>query len=367
VSQGMNRASNRALLDQLASEGCWDTSRDDEAREKLTRHLTHEAPHPWYIRLLSSAGAWGTAFSVTGLLGLLGLLDEEVFCALLGAVTLAAAVMLRRATGQTHRTFPVQLALAGAVTGQLLFLAGVADILNGNGVLLVAAAMYAMLVVVYPDRLGRFLATFGFCLSLGVWIYDVANDVPLHLLSSLIFPAAVWLMDSEAALERGAMGEARAPVAQGLLGSMFGLLVFALIDRNTQGQLIWLTSIGLTAGSLFLAWRVREALPAEDRPGPSRTAALLGGLAVLGALTWSVPGIVAAIGALVLGFHRRDRVVAGAACVFLTGFLVFFYYDMDMTLLNKSFVLIASGGMLLGARYLLSEPEERLDPLEVFR
>ena len=363
----MNRSSNRALLDTLAGEGLWDTDRDGAASERLETHLMHEAPHPWYIRLLASAGAWGTAISVTGLMGLLGFLDEEVFCVLLGAVVLGASVVLRRVIGDTHRTFPVQLALAGAVTGQLLFLGGMVEIVNDESVLLVAAVMYAVLVVAYPDRLGRFLATFGCCLSLGFWIYDVIPDVPMHLLASLIFPAAVWLMDAEASLERGPLAEARAPVAHGLLGSMFGLLIFALIDRNTQGQLIWFTSIGLTAGALFLAYRVREALPAGDRPGPSRTAVLLGGLAVLGALTWSVPGIIVAIGTLVLGFHRRDRVVAGAACLFLTGFLIFFYYDMDMSLLTKSFVLIASGGGLLGARYLIREPDERLDPLEVFQ
>ena len=79
--------------------------------------------------------------------------------------------------------------------------------------------------------------------------------------------------------------------------------------------------------------------------------------ALLGAGTLSTPGVVAGAAILVLGFDRRDRVLVGLAVLFLLCFGSFYYYSLQLTLLQKSGVLVASGLLVLGARdYLTRAP-----------
>jgi uncharacterized membrane protein len=74
-------------------------------------------------------------------------------------------------------------------------------------------------------------------------------------------------------------------------------------------------------------------------------------LASLPAL-WT-PGILAAVIVIVLGFRRGNRLLLGLGAAFLVVFLIAFYYYLDVTLLVKSLLLLATGLLLLGLRALL--------------
>jgi uncharacterized membrane protein len=71
---------------------------------------------------------------------------------------------------------------------------------------------------------------------------------------------------------------------------------------------------------------------------------------LLALVTLSTPGIIAAVALFVLGFDRRNRVLIALGIAFLVKFLALYYYSLDMTLLEKSIVLAASGLVLLAAR-----------------
>lgn len=347
--RGTFRPTSRELLERLTDEGHWDPTRDREAEALLAEHLVHEAPHPWYVRLLATAGAWGSAISVTGLLGLLEILDDAASCLVFGALLLIAATSLRWLVRQRPRTFPVQLALAGLVTGEVLVIGAVAMELEGEAWMIVGAALHALMVLVYPDRLSRFLSTLTACVLGAWWIYELDHGLPLHIVSVALLPLAVRLMEDEAALERSPLAEARGPVAMGIIGAMFCSLIFGLWAWRDQSQWVWLTTGGLTAGAIWLGWRITRTVGIRD----ARAAWLYLGLAALGLLTWNVPGIIAATATMTLGFHRRDPVLTGASTLFLSGFLFFLYYDLDLSLLAKSLTLVSSGALLLGARWLL--------------
>jgi uncharacterized membrane protein len=78
-------------------------------------------------------------------------------------------------------------------------------------------------------------------------------------------------------------------------------------------------------------------------------------LASLPAL-WT-PGVLAAVIVIVLGFQRGNRLLLGLGSVFLVIFLIAFYYHLDISLLQKSLILVATGLLLLGLRALmLREP-----------
>jgi uncharacterized membrane protein len=67
-----------------------------------------------------------------------------------------------------------------------------------------------------------------------------------------------------------------------------------------------------------------------------------------------MPGILAATIVLALGFQRGNRILLGLAAIFLAIFLIAFYYNLEVTLLAKSLLLLAAGLLLLGLRALLA-------------
>jgi hypothetical protein len=362
----MTRPSTAALLEALAAEGAWDPERRAAAAAALADYHHQEAPQPWYIRLLATAGAWGSALFFVAFLALLDVIDSEGATLFVGVMMLGSAVAIRRAVAEKPSTFFVQLALACSIGGQLMTLFGVAMLTESeSATLLLGVAIHAGLLAVYPDRLHRFLSTSSACLMAAAFVHLQAEHLPLHLPSVAIFPCAVWLMEHEAALEKTALAPLRGPVAGGLLASIFAVLIFSLWDRGTQGSFVWLTTGGLTLGVMALG---RSILRELDVARPEAAALVLGGTALMGLVSWNVPGTMAALGALVLGFHRRDALLSGAACAFLAGFLFYLYYDLDISLLAKSVTLMLSGGLLLGARFLIPKDDaaSARELLEVF-
>jgi uncharacterized membrane protein len=70
----------------------------------------------------------------------------------------------------------------------------------------------------------------------------------------------------------------------------------------------------------------------------------------------TTPGVLAAIGLLVLGHARRDALLLAMGTAFFPIFIVVFYYEMEVSLLAKSYILMASGAVLLAARWFLNHP-----------
>ena len=67
---------------------------------------------------------------------------------------------------------------------------------------------------------------------------------------------------------------------------------------------------------------------------------------------------------MLLGFSNGNRVLVGLAIASLAIYVSGYYYLLEVSLLHKSGVLLATGGMLLGIRWLLLRhvlPQERVD------
>ncbi|WP_265449320.1 DUF4401 domain-containing protein, partial [Aeromonas salmonicida] len=66
-----------------------------------------------------------------------------------------------------------------------------------------------------------------------------------------------------------------------------------------------------------------------------------------------IPGMGAGALVLVLGFHAGSMGLMTLAGLLLLGFGSLYYYDLGLTLMTKSWLLLGSGALLLGARQLL--------------
>ena len=79
---------------------------------------------------------------------------------------------------------------------------------------------------------------------------------------------------------------------------------------------------------------------------PLRLASM--GAVLLGLI--SASGILLAIILMVLGYARHERLLLATGAVLIPVFLFLYYYQLDVTLLQKSGVLVGSGALLLAAR-----------------
>src|SRR5581483_8806808 len=108
------------------------------------------------------------------------------------------------------------------------------------------------------------------------------------------------------------------------------------------------SSAGLGLGVVVLALVLRREAGGGERFDPL-TATGLAAMVLLGTATPGAPGVVAALGVLLLGLARREPLLIGLAVVFEIVFLGILYYSLAASLLIKSALLMGTGAALVGA------------------
>ena len=354
------------VLDRLAAEEHATTEQAALARAALAAAADAEEATPWYVRVAAGFGAWIATLLAIAFLGGVGLRPNEPSALVVGLALVAGAVMLRRAA---RAEFARQLALAASFAGQALVALRMGDVTDSfGGAGLAALVLSLALVPIVPDAAHRFLS--GVVGAVGLvaavaslhlrWDADPlapsllsARGADLAALALVAFVAWGWRGGARRRDRHAA--EIVEPVTWGVTVALLGfLLVDAILGpshgwftpghRPSDWQLGWLTTAGLTAALAALALSVFREQGGE---ADTRWFAAVGGVAVLGLLTLPSPGIVAAIGAVLLGFDRRRPLLIGLGALFLVVFLGFYYHGMRQTLLEKSGMLAASGLLLL--------------------
>jgi uncharacterized membrane protein len=339
----------RDVFQKLRGEGLLPPEAEEiQWRAKLA---TAEAPAPWFVRILIGFGAWVAALLFIGFLAVAKVLDDKSVAIVLGLILIAGAAVLRY---KSRHDFAVQLAIAVSLAGQGLFLTGVGDRADEKVVALVALPLEVALVVVFPDRVHRFLssAAVAFLLVWIPWVFHWpiwTEEVAVWVIAGIAGYA--WL--EQANIERGPARNLQGPIAMGFATALCLILLvgavppeFRFHEHLPNGSI---AAIGLTVGLFVLTYRI---LQERGVPLLSDVALVpLAGAGLLGVAAWRSPGIVATVGLLAFGFHRRNTVLLGIAIAFLVLFLSAYYYELQLTLLEKSGVLIGSGVLLLGLRF----------------
>lgn len=353
------RVSIRDVLVEAQQAGIVGAEAEAPARAALVQLAAEDLP--WYLRLLAGGAAWVAAlFLLSLLLGLVAAIIGErvdVAALALGLVLVPAGLWFGRARrgGEFRRQFSLVCVLAG----QMCLVGGI----GGNASSITAAAVATMLssVMILPffdEPAYRFMATLaivGAGLALGI-----DGRVP----GTLGIAAAVT-----AAVAMGAWGGG-APLLQwhrlldpiawacvvaciALLG-LQGVLDVVVGDRGAPTGLThvllrsrWLLVLWFSVALVGLAVRV-----ARDHATPvsaPTVLAAIGVVLVVGLLTTSVPAVTGTLLFTALGFDRRRPGLMGLAAAGLIGALGLYYYDLALTLLQKSLLLMASGLVCLAA------------------
>lgn len=304
-----------------------------------------EAPaaeqRPWYVSAMLGAAGWLASLCVFLFVMLLFEPDSVGRTATLGAVLLAAGFGLYAASGERGNAFLEQLALAMSLAGQICVVWASIDATDSVAITAaIATVMEVGMVLVYPNRFAKRLATFLACVA---WTLTVRF---------------AWWEDT-------GFGDARAPVAFGpaLLGWAVIWLPIATATRMLiMNEARWMATdarrilrpalTGMLAALALATW-VSEpfaALAVWTVPGVAST----NWLAIWPLLAFGL-ALYAAIGA----YSLRDTPLIGIAIAGALLHLVQFYYLIGVTLVTKAFIMVAVGVVLLAAARLLERRAAR--------
>ena len=313
---------------------------------------------PWYIRTMLGIGGWIGAMFLLGFVGagFAFVMESPIAALILGALLCAAATFMFRTWPESD--FLEQFALAVSIAGQALLAVGLSRLLQSQGALfaLVFAVVQAGLFRLVPNFLHRVL-TAGVGAGALVHALNLWGFSPYT--QALVFAGFGWAWLNEFRLP-GRDQQMRA------LGYGLTLMViFGLVTRSstelwrvvamTDGVGVfggaygfWIGNALLAALTLWVVWRLlaRQGVARDSGAG---LAALAGAL-VVGLVSLKAPGLGVTVTMLLLGYANGNRVLAGLGIVSLLAYWSYYYYSLEITLLQKSALLVCAGIVLLAAR-----------------
>ncbi|MBN8723149.1 MAG: GDYXXLXY domain-containing protein [Acidobacteria bacterium] len=314
-------------------------------------NLWQKATSAWYIRLMMVFGAWIASIFFLLAIFIAELVKSAESALVMGIIWIMTAVFLRRKASQT---FPVQLALALSVAGHIMFCYALADIFNDA--LAAVISMIVLAVVLYPlykDVLHRFLSPLSAIAFIIFWVYDEKFYWMFHILILVeIIVVAILFTNAKIKSDFRPLAYAFAvAIPSTLLLILIGEPIRLLFRYNNWISFDWL--IAKIMFSVALLWLYQWALGSLERL--KQQPILFGVIATLILGFISTPGLLAALWLMILGYSLRDYILIALAIAFFPVFITIYYYNLDLTLDIKSYILMASGIVLLLMRWYLSK------------
>ena len=143
------------------------------------------------------------------------------------------------------------------------------------------------------------------------------------------------------------------PVLYALVLSLMGFAVYVMAHaqfETMEAINTYLFTITMMLGLAFTAYQIAARYSVQRRPVMILTYGLI---VLLGFL--NIAAIYVAITLMLVGHALRQRLMAWLGILLLPLSLFIYYYSVDVTLLQKSLLLISSGAVLLGVWAYLSQ------------
>lgn len=312
---------------------------------------------PWYLQGFIGLGAWLASMSFAAFFSAAGFIigSEEFALFLFGAMGIALGIFLnylrKRGSGDAVRVFLGQVSLAAGLTGALLFISGLALMveLGIGGVTLASSALCLLLYFLNDYGPHRFLTTLVTFALIAAWAGTYGHGLEIIVVCLVMLAGAVLsgALPFFAFLRPAALAAAA--------NFLWILSPFAMDDAISP----WPSRIAMIALVLFVGWR----LSGDWRPLVSEPLVVVMAAVVIVGLVGQ-PGILAALALMALGFGRGDHLLLILGALALPVYVTAYYYELELGLMEKSLVMAASGAVLLGAwmlaRWRLSVRERTL-------
>lgn len=306
---------------------------------------------PWYLQVLLGVSAWIAALCLFGFLGALlsDLFSNKPAMTFLGLIACIGAVaLLRTVDGDFFR----QIAVPASLVGQALVGIALFDESHAIGGWLGVALLAGMMYVAGPSRLHRFLC--GVVLVVGVCgvfaehdVEDVFVALPLLAWGAVL----LWVNDDD---------ERLTPLAWAC--GIGALVVAGFVDkaiwRVTYDPSMMRPIAGVVATALLPVVALRLASGAGALASRAVQLLVVGAL-VFAALWLQAPGFAVGIAFALVGFSTDRIAVVALGLAGAVVHLAQYYYQLDVTLLAKSGLLVFGGALVLGLRYAALALEKR--------
>ena len=360
---------SEALLGTLNAKGLLHHP-EDAGKQLATRSVGEEVPV--YLRILTLIGALIASGFFFLFLAISGILDEDGFL-ILGLVFVAAAYGLLVAAKKSNpilQVFFITCSFTLLAVGKILFVIGFVEMfgdlfsLRSRGDQRVALLGIGLATVLtyklFPFVLDRFISS---CSFLGFFIFATVIALP-DSDSDLMPVVTAWIMNffflaymilTGFLLLHDKVKKLYDPVAYALICTLLGLAVMhsGLMSEPkfepVLGFEIWLPNFIAGFGLLYL---LSHAVGGFKKQMDSQAIVIVAGIILLAFFTNA--GILLSILLMVFGRMNHRPLVSFIGWISLTGFLIDYYYQLDFTLETKSYVLLGSGGLLLGIRLILN-------------
>ena len=357
-----------ALLDTLNAKGILHDP--EEAGKQLAVGSVGEKV-PIYLRILTLIGAVIATGFFFLFLAIYGILDEDTLL-ILGLVFVAAAyglLIVAKKSNPILHVFVTTCSFTILAVSKIMFVIGFVEMfddlfsLSSRGEIWPATLGVGLATVLtyklFPFVLDRFISS---CYFLGFFIGAV---IALPDLDSSVMPVfAAWIMNffflaymicAGFLLLHEKVKKLYDPVAYALICTLLGLAVMQsglMSDPKLEPVLgfeIWLPNFIAGFGLLYL---LSYAVGGFKKQMDSQVIVIAVGVILLAFFTNA--GILLSILLMVFGRMNHRPLVSFTGWISLTGFLIYYYYQLDFTLETKSYVLLGSGGLLLGVRLILN-------------
>lgn len=319
-----------------------------ELSDSEQRALRESPPSlPWYVQALVVGGAWLATLFVLGFCIAL-VSNSESALLLLGLALYAGSIgALRSEPGSEFATQSLTCVL---VSGALAVVGSVDQMLSGNH-LLESLTLLALCVVslhLVRNRLNQFLAGAGLLVGF-LWLCVTVLDDEFGAAVALGLSAAaiLWSALHRKELLSGPYRDRLLSTHRGFAGTFLLLSTISSFGLDPGGQNLLLA---ITYAGCLVWFSGRLRFP------PS----VLMGLSAFALITWSVPAIFAAVLCYLAGYLSKDRALLHLSKPALLVSGCFYYYNLDLNLMAKSVVLLASGSVLLLLRLALRPANEEV-------
>ena len=337
--------------------------------DKLLNSAASEAHSPWFISLLFGMSGLLASLFFIGFLTLLldntGLLDSTLAVFIIGGILSGIGGFLFYNARSRHRPFWNSLAFAITLAGQgyiayALLASEITEPLNIGLLLLVQLLM----TVAIPNFIYRLLsATLALSCLFYLLNYYHLSEVSLGLLALITsvthlqryrlaaFIPTKWRMN---ALEiTNAIGYASAYVL--LSVSVYFIAAEYGNSFDSYGEAFsynyYLAQGLLTLASLYAAYLIlkRYHIKLLSAAGLLISAAIV----LLGIMSIYVSGLLATSLIIIIATANSQRVLLGLGIIALVGYIFWYYYQLDTSLLVKSASMLVIGIALLLLRWVL--------------
>ena len=357
-----------ALLGTLSAKGMLHDP-EEAGKQLATRSVGEEVPV--YLRILTLIGALIASGFFFLFLAISGILDEDGFL-ILGLVFVAAAYGLLVAAKKSNpilQVFFITCSFTILAVGKILFVIGFVEMfgdlfsLRSRGEQRVALLGIGLATVLtyklFPFVLDRFISScffLGFFIATVIALPDSDSDLmPVVTAWIMNFFFLAYMICAGFLLLHEKVKKLYDPVAYALICTLLGLAVMqsGLMSEPklepVLGFEIWLPNFIAGFGLLYL---LSHAVGGFKKQMDSQAIVIAVGVILLALFTNA--GILLSIMLTVFGRMNHRRLVSFIGWISLTGFLIYYYYQMDFSLETKSYVLLGSGILLLGIRLILN-------------